>query len=363
MAGDSRHEQDCSGRAEGSGQGKQRRERPLPPLRPIEPDRNRGRRREEGEDELEVEPPAPECRRAYEREERPEAPERAQRELGRRKQEVDGDRHECDQRGGPEGDRHVAQARAGNQRHHRPRDRDPQEEEADRRHDREEGEPARSHQLGRRGGFRDGRDHELRRRSRVRSDGEREGAPHRVAVDRDHPPVDEVPAFGEPLHWRDQRVRVRGRAAGRTGGLPVAGGVRHRDDGEPRLDGLAVAQRYLLRRHVDDPARDRRRLQESRVRPRRGRQRQRRRGRGEGNQDGALHARGRLPRDTDAASAAPASRTPTTPTTSATMASVELPPPPRDDFASITGAGVSEDSGPDQSTTEPSEYVCRTLNV
>ena len=39
------------------------------------------------------------------------------------------------------------------------------------------------------------------------------------------------------------------------------------------------------------------------------------------------------------------------------MASVELPPPPRDDFASITGAGVSEDSGPDQSTTEPSEYV------
>jgi hypothetical protein len=38
-----------------------------------------------------------------------------------------------------------------------------------------------------------------------------------------------------------------------------------------------------------------------------------------------------------------------------------LPPPPSDDFASIVGAGVSEDSGPDQSTTVPSEYVCRTL--
>ena len=50
-------------------------------------------------------------------------------------------------------------------------------------------------------------------------------------------------------------------------------------------------------------------------------------------------------------------------TTSATIASVELLPPPKDDFASITGAGVSDDSGPLQSTTEPSEYVCRTLNV
>ena len=45
------------------------------------------------------------------------------------------------------------------------------------------------------------------------------------------------------------------------------------------------------------------------------------------------------------------------------IASVELPPPPSEDFASMVGAGVSDDSGPDQSTTEPSEYVCRTVNV
>src|SRR5207248_1421965 len=50
-------------------------------------------------------------------------------------------------------------------------------------------------------------------------------------------------------------------------------------------------------------------------------------------------------------------------TASATIASVELPPPPSDDFASTVGAGVSDDSGPAQSTTDPSEYVCRTLNV
>jgi hypothetical protein len=40
-----------------------------------------------------------------------------------------------------------------------------------------------------------------------------------------------------------------------------------------------------------------------------------------------------------------------------------VPPPPNEDLALTTGAGVSDDSGPVQSTTEPSEYVCRTLNV
>ena len=45
------------------------------------------------------------------------------------------------------------------------------------------------------------------------------------------------------------------------------------------------------------------------------------------------------------------------------IASVELLPPPSDDIASIVGAGVSDDSGPLQSTTEPSEYVCRTVNM
>ena len=97
------------------------------------------------------------------------------------------------------------------------------------------------------------------------------------------------------------------------------------------------------------------------MRPRRGRQRQRSCGRREGNQDDASHATGRLP--PRVASATPPSRTPIPPTTSAMIAKVELPPPPSEDFASITGAGASDDSGPLQSTTEPSEYVCRTANV
>src|SRR4029077_4139257 len=74
----------------------------------------------------------------------------------------------------------------------------------------------------------------------------------------------------------------------------------------------------------------------------------------------SLHASVRLPPER---SATPASTTPTIPTTSAMIASVELPPPPIDETASSVGAGVSEDSGPDQSTTDPSAYVCRTWNV
>src|SRR5690348_2862547 len=41
------------------------------------------------------------------------------------------------------------------------------------------------------------------------------------------------------------------------------------------------------------------------------------------------------------------------------IASVDVPPP-KDETATIEGAGASELSGPDHSTTEPSEYVCRT---
>ena len=49
---------------------------------------------------------------------------------------------------------------------------------------------------------------ELRRRPRVRADREREGAAHRVAVDRDHAPVDEVPALGDLLERHDERLRL-----------------------------------------------------------------------------------------------------------------------------------------------------------
>jgi hypothetical protein len=67
----------------------------------------------------------------------------------------------------------------------------------------------------------------------------------------------------------------------------------------------------------------------------------------------ASHASERLPPES---SASPPSTIPIAPTTSATIASVELdPPPPKDDLASIVADGVSEDSGPLQSTTDPSE--------
>jgi len=45
------------------------------------------------------------------------------------------------------------------------------------------------------------------------------------------------------------------------------------------------------------------------------------------------------------------------------MLRVNVPPPPKDERASIDGEGLSADSGPFQSTTEPSEYVCRTSNT
>src|SRR6185312_1035392 len=50
-------------------------------------------------------------------------------------------------------------------------------------------------------------------------------------------------------------------------------------------------------------------------------------------------------------------------TISATMVSVVVPPPPSDETPSTSCAGVSELSGPVQSTTLPSEYVCRTCSV
>ena len=61
---------------------------------------------------------------------------------------------------------------------------------------REEHEPARGHEPRLGGASREmRRDHELRRRPRVRPDRERERAAHRVAVHRDRAPVDEVPAL------------------------------------------------------------------------------------------------------------------------------------------------------------------------
>src|SRR5437867_7224382 len=94
------------------------------------------------------------------------------------------------------------------------------------------------------------------------------------------------------------------------------------------------------------------------------RERERSRGHREHQDDAQAnrHASGRLP-DRPTKPAAAATRA-STPTARATMANVLLPPPPpREDFASTFGAGESDDSGPAQSTTVPSEYVCRTLKV
>src|SRR5437899_4347193 len=66
----------------------------------------------------------------------------------------------------------------------------------------------------------------------------------------------------------------------------------------------------------------------------------------------ARHASERLPLPIRIAAMPTTSASP--PTAIATIASVDVPPPPSDDLASITGAGASDDSGPDQLTTEPS---------
>src|SRR5439155_15879029 len=133
----------------------------------------------------------------------------------------------------------------------------------------------------------------------------------------------------------------------------VTAGVRDGDDREPRLDRLAVSEENAGGRVVHDPARRRRRAQQCRVCPRRSRQDERdRRHKGD---------RASSPPETHASDLFPESR-PTAPSTraapatiNATIARVELPPPPIELLASSRGAGVSDDSGPDQSTTSPSE--------
>src|SRR5204863_3860477 len=79
------------------------------------------------------------------------------------------------------------------------------------------------------------------------------------------------------------------------------------------------------------------------------------------NAPAARHASARLPDWANKPATATTSASAASAT--ATIPSVLLPPPPSEDFASIVGDGVSEDSGPAQSTTVPSEYVCRTLNA
>src|SRR5581483_8716745 len=135
------------------------------------------------------------------------------------------------------------------------------------------------------------------------------------------------------------------------------------DDHEPRLDRLVERHRELRRGPVQGrSARRGDRPQQVGVRERRRRSGQEDRSDADGERQATRepHASGRLAPETRPT---PASTAATIATISATIPSIELPPPPRDDFASTAGAGVSELSGPFQSTTEPSEKVCRTSNV
>ena len=89
----------------------------------------------------------------------------------------------------------------------------------------------------------DARDRELRRRAGVRADRVGEGSLDGMAVDRDRPPVDQVPALGQVAGAAARPAcRDCGRALRRAGRLLVGLGVGDRDDREPRLDRLVVGE-------------------------------------------------------------------------------------------------------------------------
>ena len=132
---------------------------------------------------------------------------------------------------------------------------DPQREQADRDHHRQEHHPARDQQLRRLRARRDLGHWELRRGPRVGTDGVRERALHRMAVDRDRAPVDQVPALRQMRAQRhDERVGIGGRPLDRTGRHLVARGVGHRDDREPRLDRLVVGELHRRGRGLQHAA-------------------------------------------------------------------------------------------------------------
>src|SRR5205807_10480355 len=120
---------------------------------------------------------------------------------------------------------------------------------------------------------------------------------------------------------------------------------------------LAVGHRDLLRRVVQDDARGRRRVQQRRVGPGRSRGGERRYDHCR-DERASPHASARFPEPATTPTIETRSATPAT--ASATIPRIDEEPP-SDDFASIVGAGVSELSGPLQSTIEPSAQVWRTF--
>src|SRR5581483_1880676 len=154
---------------------------------------------------------------------------------------------------------------------------------------------------------------------------ERERPLHRVPVDRDGAPVDEVPPLRHLFQRYEQRVRVRGRPAHRPDRLGAGVDVGDRDDREPRLDRLVEGQRDRRRRRVQGHACRGDGPDEVGVRRCRRRQREDDRGGGEQWGDSAYAQTSCLP--LLLTTAMPPSRTPTAPTASATIASSEEPPP------------------------------------
>ncbi len=349
QAGDGRRRPGGEKRA---GQGEERGHRPLPATAVVDPEERPGREAEQHEHDLEVGERPAQVGVADDRHRGGEVEERALGELRRRDEDVEGDRNQRHGERDRRRQRERPQRHAGDRRR-RPGDDRPQREQADGDHHAQEDEPAGDDQLRRRRGLRERRNDELRRRPGVGPDGEGKRPADGMAVGRDHPPVDEVPALRQVPHRHLDRVRVRRQRGGRAARLLLAPGVRHRDHGELRRDRLVVGEA--------DPGRRRRHgaaglgvgAQERGVRPRRLRQRERACRDGEGEPcpaHPAAHVSGLRP----AARPIAPSRTPTAPITSAAMTSSVLAPPPSDD-PSTTGLGVSDDSGPFQSTTVPSE--------
>ena len=351
VAGGARDDEAGGGREERPRQREQLGHRALGPLRPVDPHAEGGGEREESEHELQVEVAAPEGGHVHERHDRPDGEGRAQRELRGREVEVDGRRDERDGERHPQGDIECTERRAAQDVDERPGRHRAQHEEPDRAHRREEDDPARDQELGRRRRLAERRDRELRRRSGVRADGEGERAADGMPVGGDHAPVDQVPPFGDRAELRHERVGIRRRAGGRAGRHATAGRVRDRDDGEARLHRLAVGHGDELRRVVQDHARRRRGVEQRRVRPGRCRGRERRHDRRR-RERASPHASARFPEPVATPTIATTRATPAT--TSATIARIEEEPP-KDDFACTVGAGVSEVSGPLQSTIDPSE--------
>ena len=353
-----RQQQHGAGGEQRAGHRHDLRDRAVLALRPVQPQRDPRRDTEQREAQHHVDVAAAERGHAEQRHQRGEIEHRPQRIDRGREIQIDGNREQPDHGRDHERARDRPHARARRAPGRGSGDQHAEHEQADRAHHRQEHHPPRDQQVqrGRRPG--DARDRELRRRPRVRPDRIGERALHRVAVDRDRPPVDQIPALGQVRSQRDhERVRVGRRAAHRGGRLLVAGRVGDRDDREPRLDRLVIGQLHVRGRSVENAARRRHRLDQIRVRRRRARQH---------DSDSDASKRQDDPPPTRHASdlcfpplletsANPPAPRPSSPKISAMMVKADTPPPPRELFASIVGAGAAEVSGPAQFTIDPSE--------